>query len=66
MIDDDRDTAADINYQPNPQEKPNTITTGLPITNEEADLGNALRAIYRQTVDEEVPDEMLDLLSRLG
>lgn len=30
-----------------------------------ADLGAALRAIYSQTVDEQVPPEMLDLLKRL-
>lgn len=32
---------------------------------DESDLGTALRAIYRRTVDEAVPPEMLDLLKRL-
>lgn len=35
------------------------------MTEEEADLGHALRNIYRQTVEEAIPDEMLDLLKRL-
>lgn len=30
------------------------------------DVGNALRTIYQQTVDESVPKEMLDLLGKLG
>lgn len=33
---------------------------------EDATLGQALRTIYRQTVEEAIPDEMLDLLKRLG
>lgn len=31
----------------------------------EADLGNALRSVYQQTVAEQVPPEMLDLLGKL-
>ncbi len=30
------------------------------------DMGQALRSIYQRTVDEEVPDEFLDLLGKLG
>ncbi len=30
-----------------------------------ADVGNALRAVYQDAVGENVPDEMLDLLSKL-
>lgn len=37
-----------------------------PITEDNADLGTALRKIYQQTVDESVPSEMLDLLNRLS
>ncbi|MGE4429278.1 MAG: hypothetical protein AB7E05_00885 [Sphingobium sp.] len=33
---------------------------------EYANLGQALRTIYRQTVEEAIPGEMLDLLKRLG
>ena len=36
-----------------------------PTKEEEAGFGAALRAIYRQTVDEAIPAEMLDLLRRL-
>lgn len=30
------------------------------------ELGNALRTAYQQTVNEEIPPEMLDLLGKLG
>ncbi|WP_343527983.1 NepR family anti-sigma factor [Sphingomonas sp.] len=30
------------------------------------DTGSALRQAYQKTVDEKIPDEMLDLLSKLG
>lgn len=36
------------------------------IADENATLGNALRTIYQQTVEERVPDAMLDLLKRLS
>lgn len=29
-------------------------------------VGRALRSVYQETVDESVPDEMLDLLKKLG
>ena len=29
------------------------------------DMGSALRSIYQRTVEEQVPDEMLSLLSKL-
>lgn len=31
----------------------------------ERDMGDALRSVYDRTVKEEVPDEFLDLLSKL-
>lgn len=31
----------------------------------DASVGAALRSVYSQTVDEEIPDEFLDLLSKL-
>jgi hypothetical protein len=31
-----------------------------------ADVGEALRAVYHEAVAEDVPDEMLDLLNKLG
>lgn len=30
------------------------------------EVGNALRSAYEQTVSEEIPSEMLDLLGKLG
>jgi hypothetical protein len=29
-------------------------------------MGAALRSVYQRTVSEEVPDEMMDLLGKLG
>lgn len=34
-------------------------------TPEDADIGRALRSVYQQTVEEQVPDEFLDLLGKL-
>ena len=36
-----------------------------PLRNEEANIGTALRAVYQRTVEENIPQEMLDLLKRL-
>ena len=30
------------------------------------EMGSALRSVYQKTVEEEIPDEMLDLLGKLG
>lgn len=30
------------------------------------DMGSALRSVYQRTVEESIPDEMLDLLGKLG
>jgi hypothetical protein len=30
------------------------------------DMGSALRSVYQQTVEEPVPDDLLDLLGKLG
>lgn len=32
----------------------------------EKSVGDALRAVYDEAIDEKVPDSMLDLLSKLG
>lgn len=29
------------------------------------DVGDALRAVYREAVDEQIPDDLLDLLKKL-
>jgi hypothetical protein len=34
--------------------------------NRDRDAGSALRSAYQKTVDEQIPDEMLDLLSKLS
>nr|GFD58297.1 hypothetical protein [Tanacetum cinerariifolium] len=36
------------------------------VQSKDRDMGSALRSAYQKTVDETVPDEMLDLLSKLS
>ncbi len=36
------------------------------IQSKDRDMGSALRSAYQRTVDETVPDEMLDLLNKLA
>ena len=36
------------------------------VHNKDRDMGSALRSAYQRTVDETVPDEMLDLLNKLA
>lgn len=36
-----------------------------PIRNKDLEMGSALRSVYQKTVEEAVPDEMLDLLGKL-
>jgi hypothetical protein len=31
-----------------------------------SELGDALRSVYRRTIEEDIPPEMLDLLGKLG
>lgn len=31
-----------------------------------AEIGTALRSVYQRTIDEKVPDDLLDLLGKLG
>jgi hypothetical protein len=33
---------------------------------QQGNLGNALRSVYQQTVSEDIPPEMLDLLGKLN
>lgn len=35
------------------------------ITEQDSNVGNALRSVYQQTVNEDVPREFLDLLGKL-
>ncbi|MFD1034939.1 NepR family anti-sigma factor [Sphingomonas hankookensis] len=46
------------------QSKAKTAAT-LPDKRDASNLGNALRAVYQDAAGEAVPDEMLDLLSKL-
>lgn len=38
---------------------------GASTDHKEKSVGDALRAVYREAVDEQVPDELLDLLKKL-
>lgn len=40
-------------------------TAGKKIHSKDQDMGAALRSVYQKTVEENVPSEMLDLLSKL-
>ena len=42
-----------------------TETSKVDLPAGDRDTGAALRSVYQKTVDEAVPDEMLDLLGRL-
>jgi len=46
--------------------KPATSSKTGPRDPKEKSVGDALRAVYHDAVDEQVPDSMLDLLSKLG
>ena len=37
-----------------------------PPRSDDPQMGAALRSVYQKTVEEAVPDEMLDLLAKLG
>ena len=37
-----------------------------PAKSGDGDVGAALRSVYQKTVEEQIPDEFLDLLGRLG
>lgn len=45
-----------------PQKRPKTEKT----RGDDASVGEALRAVYRDAAAERIPDEMLDLLNKLG
>jgi hypothetical protein len=36
------------------------------VQNKDRDMGAALRGVYQKTVEEAIPDEMLDLLGKLN
>jgi len=45
----------------------NTVPANKPIKGPEKDrqMGSALRSVYQKTVDEAIPDDLLDLLGKL-
>ena len=40
-------------------------TRSTKVRSKDKDMGAALRSVYQRTVDEAIPDEMLDLLGKL-
>ena len=56
----DRVNLASDKDKPTPAKK-----TPAKVHSKDRDMGSALRSAYQKTVDETVPDEMLDLLSKL-
>lgn len=36
------------------------------VQSKDRDMGSALRSAYQKTIEEQVPDEMLDLLNKLA
>lgn len=40
-------------------------TPGARVQSKDRDMGAALRSVYQQTVEENIPSEMLDLLGKL-
>jgi Anti-sigma factor NepR len=45
---------------------PKTTSASSPARTDSRDIGAALRAAYESALDEEIPAEMLDLLSKLN
>lgn len=54
--------AADDRTRPAEQARPRTAK----VQGKDRDMGSALRSVYQQTVEEPVPDDLLDLLGKLG
>lgn len=47
-------------------EKPRVKKQAAPSDRRDRDAGAALRSVYQKTVDESVPDDLLDLLGKLS
>ncbi len=45
--------------------KPAAETASTKVQNKDRDMGAALRTVYQKTVEEEIPDDLLDLLGKL-
>lgn len=50
------------------QDKKNAVppSATAPDTGADREMGSALRSVYQRTVDEKVPDDLLDLLGKLS
>ncbi|HEX5535750.1 MAG TPA: NepR family anti-sigma factor [Sphingobium sp.] len=65
----DRDTTSDYEPKKGSSRQPTdwrAHRASLPPMNEDANLGAALRGVYQRTVEEDIPQELLDLLKKLG
>jgi hypothetical protein len=51
--------------QNTPKKTPEQPTRSTKVGSKDRDMGAALRSVYQRTVEEAVPDEMLDLLGKL-
>ena len=51
--------------KPESKSEPKTDRRGPPAKSDDAAMGAALRSIYQKAVEEQVPDEFLDLLGKL-
>ena len=49
------------------KDKPGKAGTAMAVKSRagDRDMGSALRSVYQQTVEEQIPSEMLDLLGKL-
>ena len=54
-----------LSKSPSVSENPVPQGSREPASSSEQDIGSALRAAYDMAVNEEIPPEMLDLLSKL-
>lgn len=52
--------ASDNDSRPTPKKAPTKVQS------KDRDMGSALRSAYQKTIEETVPDEMLDLLKKLS
>lgn len=55
-----------LNSEKSQKPEMTTKSAGKKVHSKDQDMGAALRSVYQKTVEESVPAEMLDLLSKLG
>lgn len=59
------DKAAEDRSAPSGKPRP-AASSGAKMQSKDRDMGSALRSVYQKTVEEPVPDDLLDLLGQLG